>query len=29
VYDMVKAADDSMVIGDVQLVEKQKAPVDA
>jgi len=29
VYDMVKAADDGMVIGDVQLVEKQKAPVDA
>jgi len=29
VYDMVKAVDDSLVIGDVQLVEKQKAPVDA
>jgi len=29
VYDMVKAVDSSMVIGDVQLVEKQKAPVDA
>jgi len=29
VYDMVKAVDGSMVIGDVQLVEKQKAPVDA
>ena len=28
VYDMVKAVDGSMVIGDVQLVEKQKAPVD-
>ena len=28
VYDMVKAVDDSLVIGDVQLVEKQKAPVD-
>jgi cyclic pyranopterin phosphate synthase len=26
VYDMVKAVDSSMVIGDVQLVEKQKAP---
>ncbi len=26
VYDMVKAIDSSMVIGDVQLVEKQKAP---
>jgi cyclic pyranopterin monophosphate synthase len=26
VYDMVKAADSGMVIGDVQLVEKQKAP---
>lgn len=26
VYDMVKAVDGSMVIGDVQLVEKQKAP---
>jgi cyclic pyranopterin phosphate synthase len=29
VYDMVKAVDSGMVIGDVQLVEKQKAPVDA
>ena len=29
VYDMVKAVDGGMVIGDVQLVEKQKAPVDA
>src|SRR4051812_15521178 len=29
VYDMVKAVDGSMVIGDVQLLEKQKAPVDA
>ncbi len=29
VYDMVKAVDSSMVIGEVQLVEKQKAPVDA
>lgn len=28
VYDMVKAVDSSMVIGDVVLVEKQKAPVD-
>jgi len=28
VYDMVKAVDSSMVIGDVQLVEKQKAPRD-
>jgi cyclic pyranopterin monophosphate synthase len=28
VYDMVKAVDNSLVIGDVQLVEKQKAPVD-
>jgi len=26
VYDMVKAVDSGMVIGDVQLVEKQKAP---
>jgi cyclic pyranopterin phosphate synthase len=26
VYDMVKAVDGNMVIGDVQLVEKQKAP---
>src|SRR6266481_6681332 len=26
VYDMAKAVDASMVIGDVQLVEKQKAP---
>lgn len=26
VYDMVKAVDSNMVIGDVQLVEKQKAP---
>ena len=29
VYDMVKAVDGSMVIGDVQLVEKQKAPHNA
>ena len=29
VYDMVKAVDAGMVIGDVQLVEKQKAPIDA
>jgi len=29
VYDMVKAVDGGMVIGDVQLIEKQKAPVDA
>ena len=29
VYDMVKAVDAGMVIGEVQLVEKQKAPVDA
>jgi len=29
VYDMVKAVDDGMVIEDVQLVEKQKAPRDA
>ena len=29
VYDMVKAADAGMVIGDVQLIEKKKAPVDA
>ena len=29
VYDMVKAVDSSLVIGEVQLVEKQKAPVDA
>ena len=29
VYDMVKALDASMVIGDVQLVEKKKAPLDA
>jgi cyclic pyranopterin monophosphate synthase len=28
VYDMVKAVDKSLVIGDVQLVEKQKAPVE-
>lgn len=28
VYDMVKAVDDGMVISDVQLVEKQKAPRD-
>jgi len=28
VYDMVKAVDAGMVIGDVQLLEKQKAPVD-
>lgn len=29
VYDMVKAVDARMVIGDVQLLEKKKAPVDA
>lgn len=29
VYDMVKAADAGMVIGDVQVIEKKKAPVDA
>ena len=29
VYDMVKAADAAMVIVDVHLVEKQKAPLDA
>lgn len=29
VYDMVKAVDSSLMIGDVQLIEKQKAPVDA
>lgn len=29
VYDMVKAVDAGMVIGDVRLVEKKKAPVDA
>lgn len=29
VYDMVKAVDAGMVIGDVQLVEKKKTPVDA
>jgi len=28
VYDMVKAVDSGMVIEDVQLVEKQKAPRD-
>lgn len=28
VYDMVKAVDAGMVIGDVQLLEKQKAPVE-
>jgi len=28
VYDMVKGVDSGMVIGDVQLVEKQKAPRD-
>jgi cyclic pyranopterin monophosphate synthase len=28
VYDMAKAVDSGMVIGDVQLVEKQKAPRD-
>ena len=28
VYDMVKAVDKNLVIGDVQLVEKQKAPVE-
>jgi cyclic pyranopterin monophosphate synthase len=28
VYDMVKAADRAMVIEDVHLVEKQKAPLD-
>lgn len=29
VYDMVKAVDRNLVIGDVQLIEKQKAPVEA
>ena len=29
VYDMVKAADATMVIADVHLVEKKKAPLDA
>jgi len=29
VYDMVKAADAGMVIGDVQLIEKKKAPANA
>lgn len=29
VYDMVKAADARMSIGDVQLIEKKKAPADA
>lgn len=29
VYDMVKAVDAAMVIGDVQVVEKKKAPADA
>ena len=29
VYDMVKAVDAGMVIGDVHLVEKKKAPLDA
>lgn len=29
VYDMVKAVDAGMVIGDVRLVEKKKAPVEA
>lgn len=29
VYDMVKAVDGNMVIGDVQLIEKQKAPVES
>jgi cyclic pyranopterin phosphate synthase len=29
VYDMVKAVDNELVIGDVQLVEKQKAPVES
>jgi len=28
VYDMVKAVDSEMVIGDIKLVEKQKAPRD-
>jgi len=28
VYDMVKAVDGNLVIGDVQLLEKQKAPVE-
>ena len=28
VYDMVKAVDKNLVIGDVQLLEKQKAPVE-
>lgn len=29
VYDMVKAVDAGMIVGDVRLVEKKKAPVDA
>ena len=29
VYDMVKAADRAMVIADVHLVEKKKAPLDS
>ena len=29
VYDMVKAADAAMVIADVRVVEKKKAPLDA
>jgi cyclic pyranopterin phosphate synthase len=29
VYDMVKAVDNGLVIGDVQLVEKQKAPLES
>lgn len=29
VYDMVKAVDPGMLIGDVRLVEKKKGPVDA
>jgi len=29
VYDMVKAVDGNLVIGDMQLIEKQKAPVEA
>ena len=28
VYDMVKAVDGNLVIGDVQLIEKQKAPLE-
>ena len=29
VYDMVKAVDGNLLIGDVQLIEKQKAPVES